>query len=487
MREKLWTKFALSHLAIAIIAVASAAILFNFALSKKFQGYVEENQKLKDEQMVILLGSIYEKDGQWNSQRMQDVGNLSMMSGREITVLDSAGRQVFDCWDSMREMRPEAQKRMMGTGMMCEGGWDQQRQGYGAPRVKSGPPSKSRPNPQNVESRRVPVFVGEKQVGTAVIKPIGNQGLFSPQDRSFQANVNRWLWGVALGAGAFALLISLGMARHLSQPIRALTTATRTLRNGDLTQRLRIEGKDEVGQLADAFNHLAESLQKQEQYRKKLTADLAHELRTPLANLQTHTEALIDGVLPTTSENLTSVHEEILRLGRLIRSLEELSRAEASRLTLRKEKVDLKVFLERTTSLFQPQFADKGVVLKTSLPEYPMDIPIDRDKISQVINNLLSNALKFTAEGGDVEVKMKRQEQEVQITVKDTGIGIPDGDIPFIFERFFRAGNGENGARGSGIGLTIAKELTEAHGGKLGVNSRQNQGAEFTVSLPLST
>ncbi len=486
MRKKLWTKFALSHLAIAVMAVALAATLFNLALSKKFQGYVEENQRLKDEQMVILLGSVYKKDGRWNSERMQDVLSLWMMSGREITVFDSEGKQVMDCSDSMREIGPDVQRRMNSTGMMCDLGWGQQRHGEGTPPVKNQPPPTSTPNPQNVEGRRVPVFVGERQVGTAVIRPIGNQGPFSPQDRSFQANVNRWLWGVALGAGAFALLISLGMARQLSRPIRALTAAAKTLRNGDLTQRVKIEAKDEVGQLANAFNHLAESLQRQEQYRKTLTADLAHELRTPLANLQTHTEALIDGVFPTTSENLTSVHEEILRLGRLVGNLEELNRAEASRLNLKREKTDLKKLVERTISQFQPRYFEKGVELTASLPEQSIEFSADQDKISQVLNNLLTNALKFTEKGGSVEVAAREKGREVEIHVRDTGTGISEEDLPFIFERFFRGGNGENGMKGSGIGLTIAKELTEAHGGKIEVTSKKNQGAEFTVNLPLS-
>jgi two-component system sensor histidine kinase BaeS len=487
MGKRLWTKFALSHLAIAVMAVALAAILFNLALSRKFQGYVEENQRLRDEQMVVLLGSIYEKERRWNPLRIQDVSNLWMMSGREITVFDSEGRQVFDCWDSMREMGPSAQKKMMGMGMMCDWGWNQQPQGYGAPRTGGQPPTPPKPDTQNVEGRRVPVFVGEKQVGTAVIKQAGNQGPFSPQDKSFQATVNHWLWGVALGAGAFALLVSLGMARRLSQPIRALTTGAKTLRNGDLTQRVKIEGKDEVGQLAHAFNHLAESLERQEKYRKKLTGDLAHELRTPLANLQTHIEGLIDGVLPSTPENLTSIHEEILRLGRLVGNLEELNRAEASRLNLKWEETDLRALLERTVSQFQPRYFDKNVDLTVSLPEDPLELSLDQDKISQVVNNLLSNALKFTPKGGSVEVAATRKSRDIEISVRDTGIGISEEDLPFIFERFFRGGNGENGAKGSGIGLTIAKELTEAHGGKIEVKSALNHGTEFTLRLPLTT
>lgn len=486
MERHLWTKLALSYLAIAVIAVGLAALLFNFALSKQFRGYVEENQKLKDEQMVILLSSIYEKDGQWNPQRVQDVMNLGMMSGKEITLFDSDGTQIMDCWDSMQEMGPGAQQRMNRMGMMC--GWEWSRQGWNdtPPKEKTPPSPVTKATPSNIEGRRIPVYVGNRKVGTAVIRAAGDQGIFSSQDKSFGATVNRWLWGVALGAGGFALLISLGIARRLSRPIQALTEAAQTLRNGDLTRRVIPKGKDEIGQLANAFNHLAESLQRQEKYRKKLTADLAHELRTPLANLQTHIEGLIDGVLPSTSENLTSIHEEILRLGRLVGNLEELNRAEASWLNLKREKADLRNLVERTISQFQPRYFDKDVELIVSLPEQSIELSVDQDKIFQVLNNLLSNALKFTPAGGSVEVKVKRQDREVQISVRDTGIGISEKDLPFIFERFFRGGNGENRGNGSGIGLTIAKELTELHGGKIEVESALNHGTEFTLRLPLT-
>jgi len=486
MGKRLWTKFALSHLAIAVMAVALAAILFNLALSKKFQGYVEENQRLRDEQMVVLLGSFYEKEGRWDPQKIQEVLNLWMMSGREVTVLDSQRRYVVDCWDSMREMGADAQTRMTRMGMMCGWGWAQRGLDDRAPRTTGRSGSVTKPVP-NVEGHEIPVFVGQNQVGTAVIRPLGKEEIFSSQDLTFKATVNRWLWGVALGAGTFALLVSLGMARRLSKPIQALTRAAQNLENGDLTQRVGAKGKDEVEQLAKAFNHLAESLERQEKYRKKLTGDLAHELRTPLANLQTHIEALIDGVLPSTPENLTSIHEEILRLGRLVGNLEELNRAEASRLNLKREKTDLRALVEKMTSRFQPQFSDKGVNLKVSFPQRPIETLLDQDRFSQVINNLLSNALKFTPEGGSVEVVTKRQGQEVQISVRDTGIGIPEKDILFIFERFFRGRNGDEGsAKGSGIGLTIAKELTEAHGGKIEVKSTVNRGTEFTLRLPLS-
>jgi len=485
MGRHLWTKLALSYLAIAVIAVGLAALLFNFALSKQFMGYVEEKQRLKDEEIITLLSSIYEKDGQWNPQRLRDVMNLWMMSGKEITLLDSEGRQVMDCRDSMEEMGSGARQRMSRMGMMC--GWEWSRGGWNEapPKEKTQSSPVTKATPSNIEGRRIPVYVGERKVGTAVIRPVGDEEIFSLQDKSFQATVNRWLWGVALGAGGFALFISLGIARHLSRPIQDLTGAAQGLRNGDLTQRVKPKGKDEIGQLANAFNHLAESLERQEKYRKRLTGDLAHELRTPLANLQTHIEGLIDGVLPLTPENLISIHEEILRLGRLVGSLEELNRAEASRLNLKREKADLKILVERTISQCQPRYFDKDVGLRVSLPEPSIELSVDRDKISQVLNNLLSNALKFTPKGGSVQVAARRKDGEVEITVRDTGIGISEKDLPFIFERFFRGGNGENGAKGLGIGLTIAKELTEAHGGKIEVKSALNRGTEFTVRLPL--
>ncbi|MBW2120678.1 MAG: HAMP domain-containing protein [Deltaproteobacteria bacterium] len=486
MRGTLWTKLALSYLAVAVLAVGLAAFLFNSALSREFQAYVEEAQRLRDDQIAILLGSIYERDGRWNPRRIRDVLGLGMMSGREIVVLDSEGRRVADCWDSMRGMGQDAQSRMKRMAMICGWGWNQGR------RVQEGSPSRAPspgvPGPPAAREgkRTIPVLAGGRRVGTALIGPTGGEGIFSMQDRSFRATVNRWLWGVVFVSGGIALLMSLGMARRLSRPIHGLTEAARRLREGDLSQRVKPVGRDEISQLAGAFNHLAESLERQEEFRKRLTGELAHELRTPLANLQTHIEALLDGVLAPTSENLNSVHEEILRLGRLVGSLEELTRAEASSLTLKRKETDLGVLVERITGQFDPLFLEKGVRLTRSLPDSSLCACLDGDKISQVIGNLLSNALKFTPRGGRVEVALEEQGGEVRILVRDTGVGIPEKDIPFIFERFFRGKNGgDRAARGSGIGLTIARELAQVHGGRIEVKSHPNRGTEFTVRLPL--
>jgi len=486
MLRHLWTKLALGYLATTAIAIGLVALLFNFTFTKQFKGYLEENQRLKDEQIMILLSSIYEKEGHWNTQRLHDVMNLGMMSGKEIALFDSDGRLIMDCWDSMQEIGPRSQQKMFRMGMMCGWGWSQEGWSNYSFKNRTKSSKLETDEPSNIEGRRIPIYVGNRHVATAVVKSTGDQGIFSSQDKSFQSTINHWLWKVALGVGGFALLISLGIARHISHPIQALTSAAHSLRNGDLTKRVKPKGKDEVSQLTNAFNHLAESLERQEKYRKKLTGDLAHELRTPLTNLQTHIEGLIDGVLPSTQENLTSIYEEILRLGRLVRSLEELNRAEASHLNLKREKADLRGIMERVISQFQTQFFDKDVDLKLLLPQHPLETYVDQDKIFQVLSNLISNALKFTPKGGKVEVVTKRKDHEIEIIVKDTGIGIPEKDLPFIFERFFRGANGDNGVKGSGIGLTIAKELTEAHGGKIEVKSVLNFGTEFTVRLPLS-
>ncbi|MDP2645753.1 MAG: HAMP domain-containing protein, partial [Desulfobacterales bacterium] len=245
MKGTLWTKLALSYVAIALTAVALSAFLFNFFLSKKFRGYVEETQRIKDEQMVILLGSIYENDGKWDPARIQDVLNMGMMSGKKITILDSEGRRVTDCCASTRKMGLDAQKKISGMMKMC--GWDSEQLQLKPIQATSEnwPFTTPAPDLPELKGREVPVFVGKRQVGTAVINPLGNRGAFSVQDRSFQKTVNRWLWGAALGAGGFALIMSLGMARRLSRPLRALSRAAQQLKDGDLTQQVEPEGKDE--------------------------------------------------------------------------------------------------------------------------------------------------------------------------------------------------------------------------------------------------
>jgi signal transduction histidine kinase len=274
------------------------------------------------------------------------------------------------------------------------------------------------------------------------------------------------------------------MAKRLTRPIASVIDTAGRIAKGDLGSRITERSSTlEIAELTDSVNSMAQELSDQELLRKRLTADVAHELRTPLATLQSHMEAMIDGIWEPEQDRLVSCHEEILRLTKLVGELETLSRYEGENLMLHKERFELSELIKRILLNFENDFKTKGVFLEFGGDEVWVDA--DRDKISQVMVNLISNALKYTPEGGQVHVQTGETQSEAIVTVSDTGIGIPESDLPYIFERFYRTDKSRSRATGgSGIGLTIAKSIIDAHSGNISVDSKVNLGSTFTVSLP---
>jgi signal transduction histidine kinase len=245
--------------------------------------------------------------------------------------------------------------------------------------------------------------------------------------------------------------------------------------------------------IAAAVNDLSQGLHRQETLRRRLTADMAHELRTPLATLQSHLEALLDGVWQPSAERLTGLHEEILRINRLVADLENLARYEGDARSLHRCDLDLNALVEGIVRNHEPQFHAKGVCLqyrplaagRAVEPAERRPVSADPDRLSQAVINLLNNALKFTPAGGRVEVAVRGGPEESEIRVADNGIGIGPEDLPRVFERFYRADSSRSRATGgSGIGLSIAKAIVEAHGGTITAASRPGRGSEFRIRLP---
>ena len=247
---------------------------------------------------------------------------------------------------------------------------------------------------------------------------------------------------------------------------------------GDLKRRVEISGVDEIGRLSGAFNRMAQAIETHESLRRKLTANVAHELRTPIAAMRGELEAMIDGYIPAERESLQSLYAEIGRLRKLLDGLEELSRAEASSLNLERQSFELAPFLANIVDRLAVTSEERRISLELSCDE-GLSIRADPDRLSQIVINLISNAIKACGPGGRVVVAADRKGDNVRITVTDNGSGIKEADRPFIFERFYRvSGNG------LGLGLTIVKELVEAHGGKVTVSSEYGKGSQFIVMIP---
>lgn len=308
-------------------------------------------------------------------------------------------------------------------------------------------------------------------------------------EAGFLGSFRHALLGAAFLAGGLALALGAGMARRLLSPVEALTLAARRLAAGDLGQRVAVRSGDEIGQLGQAFNLMASSLEQQEALRRRLVADVAHELRTPLSNLSGYLEALRDGVLRATPEQLASLHEEAGLLGRLVDDLQALAQAEAGeqRLSLRPTAVE--PLLRQSLDAFRAQAAAKEQRLEADLAEGLGSCSLDPDRVAQILRNLLANALTHAPAHGRVTLEAAREQDSagdwLRLAVVDDGPGIPLEDQDKIFERFYRVDPSRSrGTGGSGLGLTIARQLAAAHGGSLTMDSRPGQGARFTLLLP---
>ncbi|MEZ5102108.1 MAG: HAMP domain-containing sensor histidine kinase [Thermoleophilia bacterium] len=328
-------------------------------------------------------------------------------------------------------------------------------------------------------ARESPVVVDGRAVGVASLRFPAAQPAAERQVRS--ALGRTVLWGSLL-AVAVAALIGLGATAWIRRPLRRLTATAGAMAGGDRSARTGLAPQPgELGELARAFDRMAERIQREDELRRTLVADVAHELRTPLAIAQGELEALLDGVEEPTPDRLGSLHEELLRLGRLVEDLGTLSAAEAAGLRLEQARVDLAEVVRRAVEATGSLARAAGVTVE--LTADAASVAGDPVRLEQVARNLLANAIKFTPEGGRVEVRVARAGDACELEVADTGPGIPEDELARVFDRFWR-GRHAAGVAGTGIGLAVVHELVAAHGGRVGAASRPGGGAAFTVTLP---
>ncbi len=333
--------------------------------------------------------------------------------------------------------------------------------------------------------RATPIEEEGRVVGLLLLSPYGRLANIAPEQAA-GILLQRFLLGGLL-IGGLALVVGFVLSRTLSRPLVRLTSATQAVAAGDLTVRVPARYQGEVGELATAFNTMAEELARADQLRRNLTADVAHELRTPLSVIRGKLEGILDGVYPATAEHIQPALEEMQLLTQLVEDLRLLALAEAGQLTLEKQAVDLGAVLQDVQVNFTPQASDRGIVLALDLPAGLPPVPADRRRIAQVLGNLLTNALNHTPAGGCVTLSAAAVVGMVEVAVTDTGTGIAPEDLPNLFERFWRGEKSRSRASGgTGLGLAIVKQLVELHGGQVRVTSTPGQGACFRFTLPKS-
>ena len=318
-----------------------------------------------------------------------------------------------------------------------------------------------------------------------------DQALAVDLHQNFHAAINEILAAGAVVAFLIAVAVSFFTSKRIVEPIEAMTQASQRIAAGDYQERVQVHSEDELGTLAHSFNQMAQTLAQTEERRRQLIGDVAHELRTPLASIKSAMAALIDGVLPAELETYLNIQREVSRVQRLVHDLEELSLAEAGQLPLSRRLVTLADLIGTATDLLLVQFEDKGVALhiepRADARREACQLSVDPSRMTQVLLNLLGNALQYTEEGGEVTVRAWCEQPNVLIAVQDSGVGISEEHLPHLFERFYRVDKSRSRiSGGSGVGLTISKHIVEAHGGRIwGESQGLGEGSTFTVSLPL--
>lgn len=454
-------KLTASFLLVIVIVFALIGIIINVILEKQFKQYVIDNLNAKNEEIVSTLENRYSAWGEkWDVSGIENIGMSALSDGLIIRVSNSENTVIWDamthnsgmCAELLQNMAENMESRQVGF----DGGYTE---------------------------KAYSLKIGGKTAGTVSIGYYGPY-FYTDNDLSFLHTLNQLLVLATLIGALLSFLLGTYMAKRLSGPIVRVTKTAEQIGAGDYESRVaeRSDTK-EIVELTETINTLAENLGNQETLRKQLTADVAHELRTPIANLQGHLEAMLDGIWTADAERLRSLHEETVRLSKIVGDLETLARYDGEDVKLEEKRFDVSALARSTAAGFESGFRQKEIEL--SIVGEPQFLTGDEDKIAQVLVNLLANALKHTAAGGRVTLAVDGDEREVRIAVGDTGSGIAAADLPFIFERFYRADHSRSrGTGGSGIGLSIVKSLVKAHGGAIVAHSTEGEGSEFIITLP---
>lgn len=447
MHKSLWIKFLVLLITVSAISL-SAALLLRELMIGDFREYLEGEMEDRVYWVIADLENTYMKYNGWKEDIIIEDAIWALMLGLEIKIRDVNGAVMMDTKEAIATLPKLMEKRVPAVSQFKASGMAGDFNPY-------------------------PLFLKGKEIGSVEVR------FLRPRKESvFIERSNSFLLISLFALGGIALVLSIVFSKKLTDPIKKLTLAAKAVSKGDFKSRVAISSSGELKTLSDTFNMMAQSLYMQETLRKKLISNVAHELRTPLGVVKSELESMVDGIYPINKETLISMDTEIDRLKSILEGIEDLFEAEASSLSLKLRDIGVKPFLMNITERFNVLFLEKGVHLTLQCDDGLM-VHADPDRLSQIIINLLSNALKATEKGGQVLIKADRKDSEVCIKVGDTGIGIKKDDMPFIFERFYKGSPG-----GLGLGLPIVKELVEAHKGRIEVESEAGRGSTFTVLFP---
>ena len=444
-------RIAVSFAIVAVLMALLMVVMLNIVWGRQFSTYTRENMENIASSASTTLAHEYDLRGYWSTSGLQSVLTIDdVFDGLGIQVLNAGGTLIYDnTW-------------VDESGLSLA------------------------PDPSSMVSSPIVNDAG-RQVGTVNVWAMGSDVLLTPRDINFQRSSEKGIFLAAAVGVVLAVVLGMLISRWLARPVRSITSAARRIKEGDLTVRSGVRGSDEVGQLGETFDDMAGVLEKDRDLERKLTSDVAHELRTPLMAIMATVEAMQDEVMPCDQEHLGLVDNEVKRLSRLVDSMLHLSRLESRSVKMYFAPLDCVEFLRGMLNSRKALFAEAGLDLEfkneTGAEEFTAEL--DHDTITQAVTNLLQNAQRYTPAPGTVTIGLAGDEDEVRISVSDTGVGISKDNIQRVFGRFWRAEDSRNRSKGGlGVGLAVTKEIIDTHHGHIDVESEVGVGTTFTLVLP---
>lgn len=455
--------------AFAFVAAMTALVaigVLSFVWEQHFQTYTEANMESLAKSTASTIEKVYEETGTLDNEEMRGAARYAegLNSGVGIAVSDNlTGKVLYD--STVEKTKPEADANESSV--------------FGSDASLAPPPTALN------QIATAPIVVDGAAVGSVRVWVYGSEALLRQTDEEFRDNSYQAMMFATVLAIVLASCIGFLFARALVSPINRMTTAAKAIKEGDLSARTDLHGEDEIAHLGETFDAMAESIERDRELERRLTIDVAHELRTPLMAIQSTVEAMVDGVFEADEERLETVNSEVQRLSRLVDAILKLSRLENRSTPMKKEVVDVGKLIASIVATHEAFVADSGLTLRYEM-EQGVRVLGDADMIRQATANLVSNAVRYTPEGGTITVRVKRGDIMGSIVVQDTGIGLSPDEAKMVFSRFWRADAGRTRESGGlGIGLSVVKEIVERHNGWVQVEGRKGEGACFTIHIPL--
>ncbi|MGV8980613.1 sensor histidine kinase [Clostridium sp.] len=434
----------------SILALLLSTLFVNITISRTFDKYLVETQNKRNVRIVKYLEEVYKKNGKWNENSGIEIMHEAYMSSYCLTLKGENKKIIWGMNPNDMIHNPNVHMHIKNEGVYTT---------------------------STFEIRSNNKTVGYVEIGQYA--PV----LLSEEDVNFKISINESIILSVILSILITILISIFISKQFSTPVSQISKISVYLSNGNYGERSHNKSNIlELEDLRNSINTLGEKLQHQDVLRKRLISDISHEIRTPLNILQNNFEAMIDGIFPVDNERLTYLNEEVIRFGKLLDNLNTLKEVEADEISLSMEKIDLKDILSSVVNDFEVIAENKNLSMSFECStSKSCKILGDSDKIKQVIINLLSNAVKFTPVQGKINITLKATDEKVILKIKDTGIGINKEDLPYIFERLYRGDKSRHEIEGTGIGLTIVKNILTLHKASIDVKSKEEEGCIVTV------